>query len=57
MPFISMPLKRKMSDGAGISVNLRGMALAAGLGAVASIFNLATTPLEASQTSGGLSIH
>jgi hypothetical protein len=46
MPFLSMPLKRKANEGLGLSINLRGMALAAGLGAVASFLNMATSPYD-----------
>lgn len=46
MPFLSMPLKRKANEGLGLNVNLRGMVLAAGLGAAASLLNLVTSPYD-----------
>lgn len=58
MPFLSMPLKRKADEGLGLSVNLRGLAMAAGLGTVASFLNLATSPYDNQRQVGsaGLSI-
>ncbi|XP_059477686.1 uncharacterized protein LOC132198029 [Neocloeon triangulifer] len=47
VPFLEVPLKRKIGDGKSpLDINLRGMAMAAGLGAVASFLNLIPTPYD-----------
>jgi hypothetical protein len=46
MPFLSLPLSKNHTSSPLVEVNLKGIALAAGLGAVASLLSLSPTPIE-----------
>ena len=57
MPVITMPLKRKANEALGLTVNLRGIALAAGLGAVASFLNMATSSYDGQRQVGAAGLN